>query len=182
MSDEHIAGELREDTAAIEVTFPSPVHISREHQGQLMDLVGKICDSYEDAHPDRVMWAAGYGGKITSMPITREDEEAGVPLSFDMSVLSIDCSERERYDTDRRHRRAPAPDLQSKLDEALSRIARLEEALEPFAKALDDWGDEPEQNDRRNLYEHPAAIGIGLGDLRRARSQWRAAREGSGSS
>jgi hypothetical protein len=60
--------------------------------------------------------------------------------------------------------------LTAERDAALARCEEMREALEPFAKALDDWGDEPEQSDRRNLYEHPAAIGIGIGDLRRARA------------
>lgn len=43
-------------------------------------------------------------------------------------------------------------------------------ALKPFAKALDDWGDDQGQPDRWNIWEHPTASGITLGDLRRARA------------
>jgi hypothetical protein len=87
-----------EDTVAIEIDFGAPVNISRAHQRRLFSLVDAICDGYEARHPDRTMWAAGFGGKIVSMPITREDEEAGVPLDFDMSILHIECCERENYD------------------------------------------------------------------------------------
>ncbi|WP_374572599.1 hypothetical protein [Phenylobacterium sp.] len=89
---------MAEDTRSILVTFPAPVEISREIERALHDLVHTICKGYEAGHPGRVMWVAGFGGLITSMPITAEDEAAGVPLSFDMSVLSIDCAEREDYD------------------------------------------------------------------------------------
>ena len=90
--------EYREDTVSISVSFPVPVHLSREHQGRLIDLIDEICRAYEKRHPDRTMWAAGMGGAITSMPITKEDEENGVPLEFDMSVFAIECCERENYD------------------------------------------------------------------------------------
>jgi len=43
------------------------------------------------------MWAAGVGGKVTGNWMF-DDADIG----FDMSVLSIDCSMRERYETDRK--------------------------------------------------------------------------------
>ena len=90
--------EYREDTVSISVSFPVPVNLTREHQVRLVELIDEICDGYEARHPDRTMWAAGIGGAVVSMPITKEDEENGVPLEFDMSVFSIDCCERENYE------------------------------------------------------------------------------------
>ena len=84
-------------TSAIQVTFPVPVELSREHERALHDLLSDICKSYEAARPDRTMWVMGWGGLCTSMPITAEDEREGVPLSFDMSVLHAEISERENY-------------------------------------------------------------------------------------
>lgn len=46
----------------------------------------------------------------------------------------------------------------------------LREALEPFAKAYEDEGDGPWHEDGHNLWEHPAALDLTVGDLRRARA------------
>lgn len=60
--------EKREDTVCIEVTFAAPVHISSEHQRRLVELIGEICDAYEQRHPDRVMWPFGIGSKMRPNP------------------------------------------------------------------------------------------------------------------
>jgi len=44
----------------------------------------------------------------------------------------------------------------------------LREALEPFARALDEWGDDTGQPDRWSAWEHPIATNVTLGDFRRA--------------
>ena len=80
----------------IEVDFPLPVELSNEMQRGLMEAVGRICEDYNRAHPDRVMWPFGVGSKITRMPITAE-EEAQFGIQFDDSVLHIEVAERERY-------------------------------------------------------------------------------------
>lgn len=46
----------------------------------------------------------------------------------------------------------------------------LRAGLEPFAKALADGGDDESQPDDRDIWEHPIAMLITLGDLRRARA------------
>src|ERR1051325_4590617 len=57
----------------------------------------------------------------------------------------------------------------ARFEEAKStRIAELEEALRPFKRAMEDWGDDNGQPDRWNIWEHPVAMNITLGDLRRA--------------
>lgn len=53
---------------------------------------------------------------------------------------------------------------------ALDRIEALEAALRPFAKAVDDWGDDQGQPDRWDTSEHPIAYNVTLGDFRRARN------------
>lgn len=85
----------QEDTQAIEVSFAAPVHISDKNYRRLMQVISDICDEYESAHPDRVMWVFGTGGKMLFNPYTLGDDE---PMDFDMSVLSIECAERENYD------------------------------------------------------------------------------------
>jgi len=86
-----------EDTVAIEIGFPVAVNITGKMQQRLVELIGQICDEYEAAHPDRVMWPAGIGCKPTFIPMTREEEnERG--MEFDESVFSIECFERENYD------------------------------------------------------------------------------------
>ncbi len=55
-------------------------------------------------------------------------------------------------------------------DVAREQIAQLREALEPFARALDEWMDDPQQPDHWNTWEHPLAIGVTIGDFRRARA------------
>ena len=47
-------------------------------------------------------------------------------------------------------------------------IARLREALKPFADVVDDLDDD--HTDDGKLWESPAAMGITAGDLRRARA------------
>lgn len=53
--------------------------------------------------------------------------------------------------------------------QAADRIEALGAGLRPFKRAIDDWGDDARQPDRWNIWEHPTATGITLGDLRRAR-------------
>lgn len=81
----------------IEVTFPAPVDMPDDFQQRLVELVGEVCKAYEAKNPGRVMWPFGVGSKITYMPMTREEEEAGRGMEFDDDTLSIECAERERY-------------------------------------------------------------------------------------
>lgn len=80
----------------IEVIFPEPVELSAEHQHRLVSLIGEITESYEAAHPDRVMWPAGIGGRPSGLWSDEPD--------FDMSVFQIDCCERERFEGEKRTR------------------------------------------------------------------------------
>lgn len=81
--------------SSIQITFAAPVELTAEAESALQFIVGKICEGYERANPDRVMWLAGYG----SLPLNIWDDDK---LDFDESVLSMDCCERERYETDRK--------------------------------------------------------------------------------
>lgn len=84
----------------IEINFPCPVHLTAVDERRLDIVAGEICDRWRLAHPDRTMWPAGHGSKITYMPMTRAEEEAGRHIEFDDEVYAIDCAERERYDSD----------------------------------------------------------------------------------
>ena len=73
----------------IEVSFAAPVLLPDDFHKRLMDMLSEVCKSYESEHLDRVMWVFGVGGKM----LWREPEEP----DCDMSVLSIEVAERERY-------------------------------------------------------------------------------------
>lgn len=77
----------------IEVTFSHPIGITGAVQSKLVAYAEHICNKYKETHPGRVMWAAGIGCKVTSIPVT--DDE---PIGFDEEVFAIDCAEREDYD------------------------------------------------------------------------------------
>lgn len=81
----------------IEISFPAEVELTDDDQRAFMALASAMCRRYKAAHPGRVMWPAGIGQRIVSMPITAEDDDNGVPMVFDEETFSIDCSEREDY-------------------------------------------------------------------------------------
>lgn len=119
-----------EDTSSIEVSFPAPVHISSDQTRRLVDLVNEICDGYEDRHSDRVMWAAGIGGR----PLNIHDDDL---LDFDMSVLAIDCYERERFGSEKRRTRIRPADQDRLIAEAVEaereRCAKVAEGFDDGA-------------------------------------------------
>lgn len=49
----------------------------------------------------------------------------------------------------------------------------LATALEPFAHALDEWGDEPEHPDSASIWEHPLSMLVTIGDFRHAKDATR---------
>jgi len=81
----------------IEIDFPCLVSVPQGFYQQLAELIDKVCDCYESEHPNEVMWPAEHGSKIISIPITKEDEENGVPLKFDDTIYRIGVCKRERY-------------------------------------------------------------------------------------
>lgn len=87
-------------TSAIEITFPVPVELSNKFCQCLDELLGEVCREYEAQHRDRVMWPFGHGNKITYMPMTRAEEQAGFHMQFDDSVYAVEINERERFDTE----------------------------------------------------------------------------------
>lgn len=105
----------------VTVTFPIPVEMPEAAHRALHDAVEITCASYERAHPDRVMWAAGEGG--TPPPGFFFDEPQG---EWDMSALNIDVAERERHDTDRGFKLSASAELRAHIEDE---IARLERAL-----------------------------------------------------
>ena len=58
--------------------------------------------------------------------------------------------------------------LTSELATVKKRLESAEDALRPFAMALHEWGDDAGQPDRWNVWEHPIANGVTLGDFRSA--------------
>ena len=86
---------------SIEASFGAPVELSDDHQRRLIELLGEICDAYEAAHPDRVMWPAGIGQKMLTNPFMVDEDH---PMQFDESVFEVECFERERFDGERAKR------------------------------------------------------------------------------
>lgn len=88
---------MASDARYINLTFPVPVSLTEQDIRDLHDITSRICKRYEAAHPGRAMWVFGVGSPITSMPITAEDEAAGVPLTFDDHGFEFEVSERADY-------------------------------------------------------------------------------------
>lgn len=82
----------------IEITFHVDVEVPDSLYRALNELVGIVCKEYEKTHPDRVMWAFGQGNKITYMPMTKEEEDAGKGIEFDENTYAIEVAERANYD------------------------------------------------------------------------------------
>jgi hypothetical protein len=79
----------------IEITFPEEVEVSDDDEKKIVEAISAICDRYEEANPDRVMWPFGIGFKMLANPMMLSDDE---PIPFDLQTFSIECSERENYD------------------------------------------------------------------------------------
>lgn len=91
----------------IEINFAEAVDLTDDIEQQLLQIADEICRAYELAHPGRVMWPAGIGGKITFMPLTAEAErERGI--EFDDDTFEIDCYAREGDEAERA-RHTPPP-------------------------------------------------------------------------
>lgn len=75
----------------IDVQFPEWVEMTEEDERAILEVVSRMCERYEAKHPDRVMWPCGVGGRPQNI---WSDEDFNV----DMSVFSVDVSERENYD------------------------------------------------------------------------------------
>ncbi len=73
----------------IEVTFQVPVNLPDGFEQRLSELLGEVCEDYKEQNPKRTMWLFGWGGKI----LWNEPREPDI----DMSVLSIEVAEREKY-------------------------------------------------------------------------------------
>lgn len=80
---------------AIEITFPEDVEITDDDQRDIVEVVSRITNRYEEANPHRTMWPFGIGQKMLSNPFMVGDDE---PLEFDENVFAVECSERENYD------------------------------------------------------------------------------------
>lgn len=105
----------------INVTFPVAVELPSAAHQALHDAIELVCATYQRAHKDRVMWAAGEGG--TPPPGFFFDEPKG---DWDMSVLNIEVAERERYDTDEDFKPNASAELR---DYMVKEIDRLERGL-----------------------------------------------------
>lgn len=94
--------EVKPTTLQFEISFPVPVNISRSAHDLLVDAVGIICADYEAAHPDRIMWGAGFGSKMLCNPLMLSDDEP-IPFSDDVEVIEV--WERELFNDEKRRAR-----------------------------------------------------------------------------
>lgn len=90
----------------INITFPVDVELPDALERRLVEIVDEVCRAYEKAHPDRTMWAAGFGAlpqwsqadaAFLGKTAAPNAPESGEP-TFDDSVYNIDVAERERYE------------------------------------------------------------------------------------
>lgn len=79
------------------IIFPEKVELCHEDQQDLLVITDRMCARWEQNHPGQVMWGAGIGFSITSMPMTAEDDKNNVPMVFDMEQFEISCSTRADY-------------------------------------------------------------------------------------
>lgn len=79
----------------IEINFPELVHVSEKNFRRLALAVEEIANEYTLMYSGRVMWMFGCGVKITYMPMTKQEEDAGAQMEYDESTLEITCAERE---------------------------------------------------------------------------------------
>lgn len=86
---------MASEIQTIEISFPVGVELTSTEEHAFVMLTNQVCDRWERANPDRVMWPFGIGQKMLSNPYTIGDDE---PFEFDESVFQIECSERENYD------------------------------------------------------------------------------------
>lgn len=95
-------------TSRIEITFPVPMIFPKDWEQRLADLVNEVCEAYEDEHPDRVMWPAGFGSAprwskadaaFLGVEASQDAPESGEP-TFDDTTFQISCAEREAYPED----------------------------------------------------------------------------------
>ncbi len=94
-------------TTKIEIVFPVDVVVLDSMVHDLAEMIEHyICQPYEKAHPDRVMWTAGFGDKphwsqVDSAFLGKEPDpnapKTGEP-TFDDSVFQIEVAERKNYD------------------------------------------------------------------------------------
>ncbi len=105
---------------AIEIGFAEPVELTEQDQQDLVKIAGRMCDRYERANPERVMWPCGIGQKMLTNPFMASDDE---PLEFDESVFQIDCNERENYND-------PLPDIKQYLEAMDARLLACDGSAE----------------------------------------------------
>ena len=61
-------------------------------------------------------------------------------------------------------------DAATALRQLMAENQRLKKALKPFSQSIEEWGDDLGQPDRWDVWEHPIAIGVTIGDFRQARA------------
>jgi len=83
------------EVRSIEMVFPFAVNISPQVQKGLLSCAKQICK--ENCPEGYVMWPSGVGSKITYMPMTKDEEDAGLHTEFDDTVFQIGISARPKH-------------------------------------------------------------------------------------
>lgn len=123
------------------ITFPFPIDTSK-YDVDLMTLAEQICD---DHRPEGMTaWPAGFGQKITRMPLTAQDDLDGVAMEFDETTFHIECFARQEYDSEivRREKRQRRAQEEESAHKALLPI--LKERIRQIRK--EGWS--PEHDDQ----------------------------------
>jgi len=90
------------------------------------------------------------------------------PLSFNGNMVDV------KFDTIEQAKAYAQAEYETRMRQLLSDVLTttpggdlLEQAAIPFAEALEEWGEESKISDDRDLWEHPLALLITVGDVRR---------------
>ncbi len=59
-------------------------------------------------------------------------------------------------------------DMKDRITDLTRQLTEAREVLKPFAKAVAEWGDDTDQSGLKDVWEHPIAMLVTIGDFRRA--------------
>jgi len=74
----------------IKISFPVPIKLSDNRIREITKVIQRIIT--DNPQSGQTMWPSEFGNEILSMPMTKEDDENGVPIVFDDAVFHIGVS------------------------------------------------------------------------------------------
>ena len=116
----------------IEILFPTPAPLRGSAERALDAIASAVCEDYQAAHPDRVMWPSAIGAPPTAAFFADAPGE-----QFESGVFQIACSEREDFYGNNPHnpRRAELKEIAA-TDAALRRKQQLQSDLAQLSNLM----------------------------------------------